>query len=112
MKEGVKMLEYLINKEKENLQIFVKGDLDLDGTETIYDELIPKMLTYKRVNLDLEHVSFVDSSGVGLLMSIVHTLSDNEVVITISNVQKEVFEIFELLQIPEILGEEIFVQKV
>jgi anti-anti-sigma factor len=110
VKEGTYMLTYALLKADENLQVALKGDLDIEGTEIIKDELIPKMLTYKKVNIDFENVPFVDSSGMGLLMTLVQTLEENETNITIANVQKDVFEVFELLQIPEILGEAIFIR--
>lgn len=101
------MLEYKINQDNENLQIDFKGDLDIEGTEIINDELIPKMLTYKKVNIDFKNVPFVDSSGMGLLITLVQTLRNNGISIYISNIQKDVYEIFEILQIPEILGEDV-----
>jgi anti-anti-sigma factor len=103
------MISYSLTKEDGRLQVVIKGDLDIDGTEIINDELIPKLLMYKKVNIDFKYVPFVDSSGMGLLMTLVHRLSENETSITISNVQKDVFEIFELLQIPDILGVDIFI---
>jgi len=103
------MLTYSLKERDEYLQVALNGDLDIDGTEIINDELIPKMLTYKKVNVDFDKVPFVDSSGMGLLMTLVHTLENNDTNITISNVQQDVFEIFELLQIPDILGEDIFI---
>ncbi|MFX3673190.1 MAG: lipid asymmetry maintenance protein MlaB [Paenisporosarcina sp.] len=104
------MFMYSLIEEDKDLQVVIKGDLDIDGTEIINEELIPKMLTYKKVNINFEDVPFVDSSGMGLLMALVHTLTENETSITISNVREDVFEVFELLQIPEILGEDIFIR--
>ncbi|MFB5087026.1 STAS domain-containing protein [Psychrobacillus sp. PGGUH221] len=102
------MLKLKIKEENENLHIELKGDLDIDGTEII-NELIPKMLTYNNVNIDFKAVPFVDSSGMGILMTLVQTLAANQTSVIISNVQREVFEIFNLLQIPDILGKDIFV---
>lgn len=104
------MLEYKINHDNENLQIDLKGDLDIEGTEIINDELIPKMLTYKKVDIDFKNVPFVDSSGMGLLITLVQTLGNNGISVYISNIQKDVYEIFEILQIPEILGQDVLIK--
>jgi anti-sigma B factor antagonist/stage II sporulation protein AA (anti-sigma F factor antagonist) len=45
----------------------------------------------------------------GLLIDIVKTLNDKGIKVTISKVRQEVFEVFEIIQLPEILGEEVFV---
>lgn len=103
------MLKYSLIREDENLQVIMKGDLDIESTEIINDELLPKMLAYKNVELNFKEVPFVDSSGMGLLLSLVQQMSENEKNITISNVREDVFEIFELLQIPNIIGEEVFI---
>lgn len=102
------MLTYSFIEEEDYLQIKLKGDFDIEGTEIINEELVPKMLTHKNVDIDFEHVPFVDSSGMGLLLSLVHILIEKSTYVTISNIQKDVYEVFELLQIPEILGKEIF----
>lgn len=104
------MLKYKINHDNENIQVDFKGDLDIEGTEIINDELIPKMLSYKKVNIDFKNVPFVDSSGMGLLITLVQTLRSNGISVYISNIQKDVYEIFEILQIPEILGQDVLIK--
>ena len=109
MKGVINMLKYSLVELDDNLQILLKGDLDIESTEIINDELIPKILSFNQVNLNFKHVPFVDSSGMGLLLTLFHAFAESDTRITISNVREDVFEIFELLQIPKILGEDIFV---
>ncbi|WP_156291245.1 STAS domain-containing protein [Oceanobacillus salinisoli] len=103
------MLKYNIVNEENGVQVTLHGDLDIEGTEIIKEELLPNLLNSKEVNVSFEKVPFVDSSGMGLLITLVNSLKENNSKVTISNVKEEVFEIFELLQLPEILGEEVFV---
>ena len=103
------MLKYSLVELDDNLQILLKGDLDIESTEIINDELIPKILNFNQVNLNFKNVPFVDSSGMGLLLALFHALAESEIKITISNIRVDVFDIFELLQIPDILGEDTFV---
>ncbi|SET08255.1 anti-sigma B factor antagonist/stage II sporulation protein AA (anti-sigma F factor antagonist) [Oceanobacillus limi] len=103
------MLKYTITKEEYTVKVTLNGDLDIEGTELINDKLIPSLLTAKVVEVSLEQVPFVDSTGMGLLMNLVNTLKDSSITITISHVREDVFEVFELLQLPEIFGKEVFV---
>lgn len=45
----------------------------------------------------------------GLLLNLVQTFNDKGTKVTISNVKDEVMDVFDLLQIPEILGDGVFV---
>lgn len=103
------MIKYFYNEAEDRLDVKLEGDFDIEGTEVVEEELIPTMLNYKTVNIDFENVPFVDSSGMGLLIDIVKTLNDKGIKVTISKVRQEVFEVFEIIQLPEILGEEVFV---
>lgn len=104
------MLTYKLINEDNEVQVILQGDLDIEGTELMNDELLPILVKYRVVTINMIDVPFVDSSGMGLLIKMVNTLKEQDIKITIFNVIPEVFEVFELLQIPEILGKEVFNQ--
>ncbi|WML49523.1 STAS domain-containing protein [Neobacillus sp. PS3-34] len=103
------MIKYSLFPNGKNLEISLHGDLDIDSTEVIEEELIPAMEKYKTVKVNFGNVPFVDSSGMGLLMDLVHTLNDKGTIVTVSDVSDEVMQVFQLLQLPEILGQQVFV---
>lgn len=103
------MLTYSQNADLENIEIRLSGDLDIDSTEIVEETLLPLMEKYRIVNLDFSEVVFVDSSGMGLLMNVVRTLNEGGTKIHILNVREDVMEIFEMLQIPHILGSDVFI---
>lgn len=103
------MIKYSLNPEEANVEVRLEGDLDIEGTEMIEEELIPALEKYKEISLNFENVPFVDSSGMGLLLNLVHTLKDVGSKVTVINVKEDVMEVFELLQLPEILGKNVFV---
>jgi anti-anti-sigma factor len=102
------MLMYNFSNEDDHLDIAFEGDLDIEATEIIHEEIKPLISEYKSANLNLSKVPFVDSSGMGLLIDLVRTV-ESQTKVTISEVKEEVFEVFELLQLPEILGRETFI---
>ncbi|WP_430786712.1 STAS domain-containing protein [Virgibacillus flavescens] len=103
------MFNYTTTKNDADLHVFFNGDLDIEGTELIDEELIPFLLNLKIVSISFKGVPFVDSSGMGLFMKLIHTLKENDVIVTVSEIRPEVYKVFELLEIPEIVGEKVFV---
>lgn len=45
----------------------------------------------------------------GLLLNMVQSLTENGTKVTISNIRPAVLDVFELLQLPEIIGEGVFI---
>jgi anti-anti-sigma factor len=103
------MIRFSLNPVEEHLEVILEGDLDIDSTEVVEEELIPKLASEKAININFENVPFVDSSGMGLLLNLVQTLKETGTKVIVSNVREEVMEVFELLQLPDILGNDVFV---
>ncbi|MGO4888396.1 lipid asymmetry maintenance protein MlaB [Anaerobacillus sp. MEB173] len=103
------MFSFSIKETDNAIEVIFAGDLDIEGTEVVENELIPALNNCQRVNIDFTDVPFVDSSGMGLLLDLVQTLKEKGTIVTITKVSEEVMDVFDLLQIPEILGSDVFV---
>ncbi|WP_066060041.1 STAS domain-containing protein [Robertmurraya korlensis] len=103
------MIEVKLLPDGEKLTVDLIGDLDIDSTELVEEKLIPVLEQYRKINLVFTNVPFVDSSGMGLLLTVVHTLQEKDIEVSISNVREDVMEVFDILQLPEILGEKVFI---
>ncbi|SER99023.1 anti-anti-sigma factor [Gracilibacillus ureilyticus] len=101
------MLEYQVKHINDRCTVLLAGDLDFDSTEKVAEDLAPQILQYESIQLDFQKVNFVDSSGMGLLIQLVTTLKDNDKEIKIVNVNKDILEVFELVQMPEIIGHDV-----
>ncbi|MGP4040515.1 STAS domain-containing protein [Gracilibacillus sp. D59] len=104
------MLEYHLEKTEDNCNVLLHGDLDIESTELVNDELIPQLQSESIICLNFKDVHFVDSSGMGLLIQLVNQLKEEEQVVKIVKVKDDILEVFELLQIPEIIGENVIVK--
>ncbi|WP_100372181.1 STAS domain-containing protein [Bacillus sp. FJAT-45037] len=102
------MTRYEINREDDRIKIKIVGDLDIESTELFEEELLPIMVAERSVVLNLKEVPFIDSSGIGILINSIQTLNELKIHFLISEVRKEVMDILELLQVPDIVGREIF----
>jgi anti-anti-sigma factor len=103
------MINFSLHPAENHIVVKLNGDLDIDSTEVVEEQLVPNLQLYKTVCVDFEKIQFVDSSGMGILIHLVQYLNAKEIHVTISNVNEEVMGVFELLQLPEILGEDVFV---
>ena len=83
--------------------------MDIEATE-IMEEILQELRAFEAVQINLAEVPFVDSTGIGLLIHSVETLKRENKQVMISYMQPEVEEVFDIIQLKEILGEEIFVK--
>ncbi|MCY9669889.1 STAS domain-containing protein [Paenibacillus alginolyticus] len=103
------MFNYETVKLEDKVVVKLEGDLDIEVTEIMEDEIATQLEGHGGVELDFSGVSFVDSSGIGLLISLVGSLKEKGAIIHITNLQEDVKLIFEMLQMTDILGSDVFV---
>ena len=100
---------FLYKKDKKDMVMTFQfhGDLDIEATEIIEEEIIPALEDCNHVEFDFNGVAFVDSTGIGLLIHLIEIVKKNGTgtQIKIKNVQPLVSEVFEMLELGEILGD-------
>lgn len=103
------MFSYNLNQDNLHATIQFHGDLDIEVTELMEYEIIPALKPFSHIEIDFEAVPFVDSTGIGLLLNLIQTLKQrgDEIQVTIKNIQPLVKEVFEMLQLEDILGDEV-----
>lgn len=91
-------------REHENVAVLsLNGRLDLASGSTLKEQL--KRLTHKniiQVHLNLSEVEFINSSGLGALVSIMKEVRLQKGRLTLSNLASYVQEIFEITQLSHI----------
>lgn len=102
------MLEVAICHNNYVSYLKLSGELDISVVEEFRLNIksIPK--TTIEVYLDFSGVEFVDSTGVGSLVQVMNQLRAQDIKIMIKRIPKEIYEVFDLLGIPELMGEEYF----
>lgn len=98
------MFTYQLEKTETGVIVHCAGDIDIDAGDLMEEQLEPLLQNYLTIALDLHQVQFVDSSGIGLLIKLVQDLQEQEREVWLERIQTEVMEVFELLQLSEILG--------
>jgi anti-anti-sigma factor len=98
------MFQYEIRHEEFLTLLSLQGDMDIEATEVVQDEITPQLADCKAVEIDFSQIRFVDSSGIGLLISLIASLREADIRATVVNLSNDVRMIFELLQLHDILG--------
>ena len=86
------------------------GELDIATVEKFKKSVEEAKVGADGIILNMEKLSFVDSTGVGGLLNIVKNLKNSNLEVKILNVSTEVYEVFDLLGLPMLLGKEVFNQ--
>lgn len=102
------MFSFVITETNDQMEVKLIGDFDIDCTEIIEQEILPIAMRFSSININFQEVEFIDSSGIGLLLTVVQSLREKEKQVTITNIKEDVMTIFELLQVPAIVGEGVF----
>lgn len=77
----------------DEITIFVEGELDIFTIEFVINKI--DCLTLPHCDLNLDGVTFIDSSGIGLLIRKVIDWKEEGRILTISNLQPAVHEVME-----------------
>lgn len=94
-------------KEKDTGLLRLTGVLDISTVDTL-KSTVDYLNDVQELKIDFAELKFIDSTGVG---GIIHVIKQFEVAqrkITIINISSDVFEIFDILGLPEIFGPDLF----
>ncbi|MHB8983949.1 MAG: STAS domain-containing protein [Carboxydocellales bacterium] len=87
------------------------GELDISTIDLFRTSVENVHDNTKQVVLDFSDLKFVDSTGVGGLVQVIKKLREQSLQISVRNISLDVFEVLDLLGIPELMGEETFIRK-
>jgi len=88
--------------------IYLEGEIDLDSVETFRWVVDDAARGRRHAVLDFSGVTFIDSSGTGLLVRSCIDHKANGVQLLLRNVPPVVDEVFEMLKVRTLIGDEAF----
>lgn len=77
---------------------FTRDSLDASNTKTFKEDIQPVLAQHQRILLDLEALQFVDSSGLGAMLSCLRTMHDKGGHMALCGMSKPVRTLFELVR--------------
>jgi anti-sigma B factor antagonist len=81
---------------------FTRDSLDASSSKVFKEDMKPVIDQYKRILLDLEDLQFVDSSGLGAMLSCLRAVHSNGGQMALCGMSKPVRTLFELVRMHRI----------
>ena len=86
------------------LTLILDGELDASSAVVLDTELNkPDLLTYQKVLIDCQRLSYISSAGLGVFISHLQRLQDSHVKLVFYNMQEKVFNVFEILGLDSLM---------
>lgn len=102
MHKGESLMELRkIEVSDQVLTLLISGDLDASGSKDVLPH-IDKVIfddSHNEIEIDLKHVNFLDSCGIGAIVYFYKRLVENERIMRIENAKGQPLELINLLRI-------------
>lgn len=102
------MLEIQAFNDGTNTILELVGELDIATVDKFKASVEENRQGVASIVLNMDKLSFVDSTGVGGLLNVIKGLRNESIEVKVRNVSAEVYEVFDLLGLPMLLGKEVF----
>lgn len=89
-------MELQFKKDETTLYIGMLGRLDTLTSPEAEQKIYEQLQVEKHIILDLKELEYISSAGLRLLLSLGNTVAKRDGVLTIRNMNEEVYEVFEI----------------
>jgi len=88
--------------------VFLAGEMDLDCADALREAVAEAARGAQMVVLDFQNVEFIDSSGTGIFVRLCLDMKSQGTPLLARNLSPAVRGVFEMLRVPELVGEDVF----
>jgi anti-sigma B factor antagonist len=98
-------MELSTKKEKNYWLIKINGDLDASSSIQLDNE-ISRLIenNEKNILIDCQKLEYIASAGLGVFMSYLQDLIDNDISMQLFNLNEKVFEVFKILGLDDLIS--------
>ncbi|MDO5018369.1 MAG: STAS domain-containing protein [Lagierella massiliensis] len=97
-------LNYEIKEEQDQILIFLEGDLDAYSSDDFKEAVLKVIEDPKDIKLNAKKLNFIDSTGLGSLISIYNSIKENNKNICIEDIKPNVKQIFEITELNKLFN--------
>ena len=87
----------------DNITLILAGDIDLEVTPEIKTQLSSQLEDAASLTIDASNISYLDSSGVSILVIAMQNSKQKQIVFSISNMSDEAMRVLQLAKLDKIL---------
>ena len=89
-----------------NLIAELSGDLDINVVDDFRDDILNKIDGSKDIILDIKNLDYIDSTGLGVVMTIYKEAIEKGRTLKVKNAKRNIYKLFKITELDEILGME------
>ena len=97
-------MTYKVTEEGNISTVFLNGEIDMDVTETAKEAILPVIDSGKEVHLNLKDVSYMDSSGISVLIESHQKALEKGTKLIVKDVSKSVLKVIMKAKLEQILN--------
>ena len=97
-------MSYKISEEGNISTVFLNGEIDMDVTESAKEVILPLIEAGKEVHLNLKDVSYMDSSGISVLIESHQQALEKGNKVIVKEVSKSVLKVIMMAKLEQILN--------
>ena len=97
-------MSYKITEEGNISTVFLNGEIDMDVTEKAKEVILPIVESGKEVHLNLKDVSYMDSSGISVLIESHQKAMELGTKVTLKEISKSVLKVIMMAKLEQILN--------
>lgn len=97
-------LNYDIKEEENLIEINLDGDLDAYSSDEFKEAVLKKIPSSKDILINAKKLNFIDSTGLGSLISIYNNIKEQEKTISIEEIKPNVKQIFEITELDKLFN--------
>ena len=97
-------LNYNIVEEQDVIKISLEGDLDAYSSDDFKEAVLNALSDPKDIELNATKLDFIDSTGLGSLISIYNSIKEQNKNISIEGIKPNVKQIFEITELNKLFN--------
>ena len=97
-------MSYKITENGNVATVFLDGEIDMDVTEKAKEVILPLVEAGKEVHLNLKNVSYMDSSGISVLIESHQKALESNTKVIVKEVSKSVLKVIMMAKLEQILN--------
>ena len=97
-------MTYKVTEEGNVSTVFLNGEIDMDVTEEAKEVILPLVDSGKEVHLNLKDVSYMDSSGISVLIESHQKALEKNTKVVLKEVSKSVLKVIMMAKLEQILN--------
>ena len=97
-------MSYKVTEDGNIATVHLDGEIDMDVTEKAKEVILPIVETGKEVHLNLKDVSYMDSSGISVLIESHQKALENNTKVVVKEVSKSVLKVIMMAKLEQILN--------